>query len=805
MKTVYLIGNPNTGKTSLFNALTGRKERVGNWPGITVEKIEGYIDYTDHNEVNIIANSEYKNVKVIDLPGIYSLVPITPEEQLVKDIIDDVANGIVVNVVDASNLERNLFLTLQLLELGINFILVLNCYDELLKTGAIIDIQKLSKLLNCAVVATVAKTKQGIDQLKKEIFNAISSCSNRNYLNYVINNIQKIENSKHFKLSLHSKWINAIQNVLVYENKNLGDIKPSDILISIEKIVLYTKYKDEYLQVIRHKLISEIINKNECEISTNIKLEENLELVKILPCKLAEDRYTRVHKVISECLQANNLKNLKNISPTNKLDKILLHRIWGLPIFAIIMAATFWVTFSIGSIPSEYIKDVFRAFSVIMKHILPEGMLRELITDGIISGLSGVFVFFPNIIILYVFLVFLEDSGYLARVAFLTDYIMQKIGLHGRAFVPFLMSYGCNVPAVIATRIIENSWQRKLAMLLVPMISCSARLPIMVLLVSAFFPLQPALMLFIMYTLNLFFVFIIGKIASKIINVDKQSIFLLEMPPYRLPSFANVFSLLVERLKHFVEKAGSIILFGSIIIWVLTAFPRNPILSRNYDAEIENINKIYANNFELQNEMKAKLIKERDAEIFERRLMGKIGKSIEVIVKPLGITWREAVSLVPGVLAKESILSTLSILYSPIDDDLGRAMQKNGIKKSSAFSFMILSLFYVPCLSTLGVLYRESNSLLMPILIALFSFCMSWLLAFILFQSLEIFHKFTLESLVKINIYEIIDVIIVALFIMFTMYFAIRRLIKEFKGDSCNQCKFKKISNCNKEYGGNCD
>ncbi|HOI92336.1 MAG TPA: ferrous iron transport protein B, partial [Candidatus Rifleibacterium sp.] len=607
-RNVYLVGNPNSGKTSLFNAITGERHRVGNWPGVTVQKIEGI---TETASGRLIIN---------DLPGTYSLTPATPEEEIVLKTLDEAATGIIINVVDIANFERNLFLTTQLVELGVNPVVSLNCFDSFTRAGGSIDLQKFSAFTGTTPFPTVARRGEGVSSMIEHLSRpesiAVECCNNM--------------------LVLPDLWKKAAEDVLACQGLKWASATPVQRYNALRELIsLKPLESDIKIQEIRRQLAAQLSQGREKPVK-----------VIDLACELASDRYRRIEKLIAACATIPG----KSIPPwQEKLDTVLTHRFLGLPIFALMMAWVFWTTFSIGEIPMGWMESLVEMAGDFVKANMQEGLLQELLADGIISGVGGVLVFIPNILILFFWIAILEDSGYMSRAAFIMDRMMNSIGLHGRAFIPMIMGLGCNVPAVLATRIIDNRFQRLLTMLLIPLVTCAARLPVLVLLCGTFFPENPSIWMFSLFFVNLLVLIFLGHMTSFLFKSVENSPFLLEMPPYRLPTAASVWHMLYEKAMHFVEKAGTVIMAGAIVIWVLSVFPREVPLSFDYEAELAAL-KSQTVTAETTEQIAA-LTHKRDIEQMEGRYMARIGKLMHPVMAPLGFSWRETVSLIPGFLA----------------------------------------------------------------------------------------------------------------------------------------------------------
>lgn len=746
---VFLVGNPNCGKTSLFNAITGERRHVGNWPGVTVDRIEGIRRIGDRELI------------VSDLPGTYSLTPASPEERVVLDQLDEIAGNAILNVIDAGNLERNLFLTMQLLELGLRPWLVFNCYDALKASGAELDLEKIAKLTGCRVFATVARTGEGIPALIEALSEPAPAAPSSPDLPV---------------MRLPRPWQTAVEAATPsLFRQTWADAIPSRRLQTLQGLIGqpaphgFPETADvQELAPVRSNLLQSLESAGECVTGAGG-----------LPCRLATDRYDR----ISRLLKATHKAAPTAEDPVSSgLDRVFTHRLWGIPIFAALIALMFWTTFSLGAYPADAIEAGIEHLRELGAAHLPAGLWRDLLLDGIVTGLGGILVFLPNVLILFLWISLLEDSGYMSRAAFLMDRIMQGIGLHGRAFVPLLMGFGCNVPAIMSTRLLDDRRQRRLVTLLMPLVGCSARLPVLVLFCGIFFPERPGLTLSVLYFINLLVLVTIGRLLSRLMPPLTQAPFMLEMPPYRLPTWRSVKSMLWDKAWHFLEKAGGVILAGTVLVWSLTAFPRDVSYSRPYQAEIAAL-KAASQTEEIAGRI-AGLEESLARETMERRYMGSLGRALEPLVRPLGFGWREAVSLVPGFLAKESIVSTLSVLYKPVDKDLGTAMRREGMTPLIGFLFMLFTLLYVPCLPTVGVIWRETKSAGFTLVATLLPGVLAWSLTLITATLAGITRAAPAASSPSG------DTLVILVSIGFAVWYLVRRLRADLGGESpCASCR----------------
>jgi ferrous iron transport protein B len=626
---VALAGNPNVGKTTIFNALTGSHQHVGNWPGVTVEKKEGYFVHKG------------TRVKVVDLPGIYGLTAYSIDERIARDFLINDKPNVVVAILDATNIERNLLLILELMEMELNMVIDLNLVDEARKIGMEIDTEGLSKFLGVPVVETVAVKKQGIEDLKDTILKATENKSNaiikypRDFEEYV----EFIENElQGYNFEYPARWL-AIK--LLEQDPEITEM-------------VKTRLGEKW-----EKLNAELL-----KISSMLEKRYNDDPSVVVP----QIRYRLAHDIAKKFVK----KRMKEkVTLTDKLDRIFASRIFGIPIFLGLMWLTFQLTFSVGGIFADWIDAFFGWLSETSAAYLAShgvsNMIVSLVSDGIIGGVGTVLVFLPNIFLLFLAISFMEDIGYMARVVFIMDRIMNAIGLHGKSFIPMMLGFGCNVPAIMATRTIESEADRKVTILVNPLMSCSARLPIYMLFTSLFFQKNQGLVILSIYLIGIALAIILAKLFKTLFFKDETTPLVMEIPPYRIPSAKNVFGEATRRSAIFLKKAGTIIFAATLIIWVLASFPSGV----EYGGE--------------------------------NSIAGIIGKAIAPILKPAGFGfWQAGVALLFGTLAKETVVGTLGTLFGGNLDAL-----KNLFTPLSAYSFMIFSLIYIPCIATIGVIKRE--------------------------------------------------------------------------------------------------
>jgi len=660
---IALAGNPNSGKTTVFNNLTGSHQHVGNWPGVTVEKKEGKFTYDGFK------------ADVIDLPGIYSLTAYSIDERIARNFLLQENPDVVVAVIDASNLERNLYLVVQLLELGANVVLDLNMMDLVENRGIKINKEKLSRILNVKVVETIAHKGKGIDEIKKI---AIDEAKNKKPGEF------KIDYGK------------DIEQVIDKLTRFLKERKIS-VNYPLRWLVIKLLEKDaEVVQTI--KALSEgkiILNEVEQNIS---KLEKHLGYD--LETALVERRYGYLKGLVGECTSRHyTFKERLNIS--DKIDRVVTNKFIGIPLFLALMWLTFQLVFTIGG-PLADLIDTFFGWTaqVVSKELISIGApewLISLISDGIISGVGSVLVFLPNILLLFLAISILEDSGYMARAAFVMDRLMHALGLHGKSFIPLILGFGCNIPGIMATRTLESEKDRILTILVNPLMSCSARLPIYILFAGVFFPRNQGLVVFSLYLMGIVLAVAVARIFKSIFFKHKVAPLIMELPPYRLPQIKSVLIHMWERGSLFLKKAGGIILAGVIVVWFLSSVP--------FGVE-------YAS---------------------QQSLIGRIGSLLAPLLSPAGFGfWQAAVALGFGILAKEIVVGTLGTVYGAEGAGLKGAILQH-FTALSAYSFMVMSLIYIPCIASIAVIKRETNWK-WALLAVGYSLILGWVMAVIIYQ-----------------------------------------------------------------------
>ena len=705
---IAFAGNPNSGKTTLFNYASGSKEKVGNYAGVTVDSKE----------------AEYKQngytFSIVDLPGAYSLKSYSPEEIYVRNYIFEHKPDVIVNIVDASNLERNLYLTTQLIDMGVQMVIALNMYDELEKSGDFLDVESLENMFGIPVIPVVGTKGKGLQQL----FDTIIS---------VYENRQPVV--RHIHINYGVELENAIRSIQteikIDENERLTNI------VSARYFALEALANDK-------GLMSELSHFHDSNNIINTVNKERYRLEKLysepLETVITDLRYGFISGALKETLKVS--KKEKS-SKTSVIDSYLINRYLGFPVFLFFMLVTFYSTFKFGSYPTGWLDVGVSRLGGFIISSFPQNIFRDFIVDGIIGGVGGVLVFLPNIIILFLFISFMEDTGYMARAVFIMDKAMHKIGLHGKSFIPLFIGFGCNVPAILATRIIESRRDRMVTMLITPFMSCSARLPTYILFISAFFASRQGLILFILYLLGAVFAVLSALILKKVFFKSVDVPFVMELPPYRVPTFRSIVKNVMFRTGLYLKKIGGIILIASVIVWILNYFPKATQFEAEYKSQIAIINE--SNLEEIEKQEAAKNLRiEMTSKRQESSFMGMIGKQIEPLMKPLGFDWRLSVAVISGVAAKEIVVSTLGVLFQDGGSETTSLVEKIQTQTDSsgrplfnpvaAFAFMLFILIYFPCVGVVAAIKKESGSWKWAAFTVIYTTALAWLLSFIAYQ-----------------------------------------------------------------------
>lgn len=707
--TVALVGNPNAGKTSLFNISSGGHEHVGNYGGVTVDLKEGKFKHNGYL------------IHIVDLPGTYSMSAYTPEELYVRKYLVEEKPDVVINVVAASNLERNLYLTTELLDMEAPTVIALNMFDELRANGNEFDYKMLGKMIGIPMIPTVSRTGEGIDELFDTV---ISVHEGRN------------EDVRH----VHVPYGNVVENSI------------SRLNIAVEKD------NKENLEFPRRYISLKLLEKDS-EMTKYVNTLKNSETIfsicdseiKILEERLNEDteqiltnaRYGFISGGLKETFKDKEVDSV----PTRIIDAIVTNKYIGFPIFFLFMFIMFQCTFWLGAYPMEWIEAGVEWLGNVIRDTMSDGMLKDLIVDGIIGGVGGVIVFLPNILILYAFISFMEDSGYMARAAFIMDKVMHKIGLHGKSFIPLIMGFGCNVPAIMATRTIESRNSRMITMLINPFMSCSARLPVYLLFVGLFFKSYAGLALFGLYSFGILLAVISAKLFKRFLFKEEDTPFVMELPPYRMPTLRSVLIHMWDKSQQYLKKMGGVILIASIIIWFLGYFPRNTERDMQFDNQVAMVETSFKQGQidETSKEGQITEIREQQNTAHqEESYIGRIGKTVEPIMKPLGFDWKISVSLLSGMAAKEVVVSTLGVLYVG-DSENQEALSKRIVSETNAegdpmftplivISLLVFVLIYFPCIATIAAIKNESRSWKWAIFSIIYTTSLAWLMSFIVYQ-----------------------------------------------------------------------
>ncbi|WP_299978550.1 ferrous iron transport protein B [Desulfobacula sp.] len=687
--TIALAGNPNCGKTTIFNNLTGARQKVGNWPGVTVEKKEGKLRHKEYD------------LKIVDLPGTYSLTPFSIEEITARDFILNEIPDIVVNIIDASNLERSLFLAIQILELGRPALFVLNMADVAEAKGIQINEKKLSQLLGLPVVFTIGNKNKGIDTLVEAAIEEVSRFSEG-------------KESRDIRYGLEIEGcISRVETEILQSEINIGGVLRWNAI----KILEDDKIVKKKFQDLSSSAAKKVFQTSEaCRKRIYDLFEDDFEIV------LTDDRYGVIAGIVKETV--TNLA-IKRIDMSRNIDLVLTDRFFGIPVFIFFIWAMFQLTFSLGAYPMEWIDMTVSALSGSLDKVMPPSMLKDLLLNGIIAGIGSVIIFLPNILILFFCIALFEDTGYMARAAFLMDRVMHTSGLHGKSFIPMLMGFGCTVPAIMATRTLESDKDRILTILMTPFMSCSARLPVYIVLAGSFFAEKAGTVIFSLYFTGIIIAILSGRFLRAVLFKGEEAPFIMELPPYRMPMLKSLLIHMWDRSKMFLKKMSGVILIGSIIIWALSSFPRSISYTVDYDGKINALKSDYsqmiasaatqeAEELNRQLSLELKDIENRkEQERVSNSYIGRIGKGLEPIFKPIGIGWQASVAIVTGFVAKEVVVSTMGVLYgvgTGEGEALEKALKKSGMTALSALSMMIFVLLYVPCFATVLTIYRETSA-----------------------------------------------------------------------------------------------
>ncbi len=732
-KTIHiaLVGNPNSGKTTLFNVASGSRERVGNYSGVTVSAKKARIKFDGYT------------LYLIDLPGTYSLSAYSPEELFVRNYILSQNPDLVINVIDGSNLERNLYLTSQLIDMDVKVVIALNMFDELQQSGAVLDHESLGKLLGIPVVPTISTKSKGIDQLLHKV-------------------IEVYEDKEPTVRHIHIHYGHALENAVetIQQKIKIPDNYFLTDLVSSRFLALKLVEKDpdasariqpcsNHLQIIATALDQIHLIEEDYQQDT-----ESL---------ITDAKYGFIGGALKETLKpAQEVK----VKKSEIIDGFFTHKFWGIPVFIFFMWLTFYITFKLGDYPKQWIETGVGLLSNVISNHMGPGPFKDLILQGILGGVGGVIVFLPNILLLFLFISLMEDTGYLARGVFIMDKVMHKIGLHGKSFIPLIMGFGCNVPAIMSTRIIESKRDRLLTMLINPFMSCSARLPVYILFISAFFTAWQGTILFLIYLSGILFAVVSALLFKKTLFKKSEVPFVMELPPYRVPTIRSLLRHAWTHGQQYLKKIGGVILIASIIIWALGYFPRNHELEYRYKKQVETLtaesarlsHQVTGHAATIPDSLKNDLDL-RIAEVSQQfqqqsqanSFIGKIGKIIEPVMKPLGFDWKMSVAILTGIAGKEIVVGTLGVLHQaePGSQDTHHSLAGKlktyrysqgpltGQKVYTplvALSFMFFILVYFPCIAVIATIRRESGKWKYALFTIVYTTLLAWLVSFSIYQ-----------------------------------------------------------------------
>ncbi len=674
--TVALVGNPNSGKTSIFNALAGENEHVGNYSGVTIDAKTGSFNYKGYR------------INITDLPGTYSIAAYSPEEIYVRRHLFEQMPDIIINSVVASNLERNLYLTTELIDMNLRTVVALNMYDELLASGAKIDYEHLGGMMGIPMVPVIAKTGKGLDKLLDIV-------------------IELFEGKNSTIRHIHINYGNTLEGELapLSERMHKASDLPYQFPVRYWALKLLEQDKEAIAQLHNCAELTEwqqMAGHAAKRIHTSLKID--------VETAISDAKYGFINGALQETYTPGNKDTQKH---TRRIDRLVANRWLGFPIFILVMWVMFYTVFLLGAYPQDWIDALFSFFGDFVTRFIPEGAIQDLIVDGIIGGVGSVAVFIPQILILYLFISLMEDSGYMARAAFIMDRLMHKMGLHGKSFIPMLMGFGCNVPAIMATRTIESHSSRIITILVTPFMSCSARLPVLVLFAGAFFPNHAPTVLISLYLLGIVVAVFTARLLRWTRFQKDETPFVMELPPYRIPTLRATLRHMWEKCEQYIRKIGTTILVATIIIWFLSYFPRPTQSENGSPARTEQI-----------------------AESgYENSYIGMIGRAIEPALAPLGQNWRSSVAIITSIPAKELVVSTFGVLYSSdTEEGIESDLKESGdFSPRSAAAFLVFILLFFPCIATVATIATETGSRLWALFSVVYNTTVAWVAGYIVY------------------------------------------------------------------------
>ncbi len=685
---VALIGNPNCGKTSLFNIASGAREHVGNYSGVTVDAKKGTFTHGGYR------------FNIVDLPGTYSLASYSPEELYVRRYLHDETPDVIVNVVDGSNLERNLYLTTELIDMDRSMVIALNMYDELEREGVRLDYKTLGEMIGIPIVPTAAKTGMGVGNLFDTIIRVYEG---------------EDPTVRHVHVSLGADIENSLTEI-----KDALKEHPS-VMRHFSPRYLAIKFLEKDPEIQHHLLplpdSGHLIAMRDRKLAEFEKLHPGTDIT----AAIADEKYGFIAGALKETMVKD--ESIGRNNATHIIDTIVTNKLFGFPLFIAIMFLIFWATFYIGAFPMEWIENIVAWLGDTVREYAPDGWLKDLVADGIIGGVGGVIVFLPNILILYLCISFMEDSGYMARTAFIMDKVMHRLGLHGKSFIPLVMGFGCTVPSIMASRSIESRSSRMITILINPFVSCSARLPIYVLLIGTFFPAHATLVFLGLYAVGILVAALTARLLRRFHFGIDETPFVMELPPYRIPTLKATLRHMWGKGEQYLRKMGGIILVASIAVWALNYFPRHD--EKTTDTAI------------VQDDSRIDLSRDSYMEI--------VGKAVNPLMEPLGFHWRATVAAIAGVPAKEIVVSTLGVLYtgdeeasdSTLSARLTQVNPSTGhpdFTTASALAFMVFVLLYCPCIATITAIVKETGNPRYGLFTIIYNTAVAWVFAFITYH-----------------------------------------------------------------------
>lgn len=709
---VALVGNPNCGKTSLFNFASGAHERVGNYSGVTVDAKTGFAEYEGYH------------IELVDLPGTYSLSAYSPEELYVRKQLIDHTPDLVINVIDTSNLERNLYLTTQLIDMHIPMVCALNMYDEAEERGDAFSVKQLSRLFGVPMVPTVFTSGRGVEELFHTVISLHESMEGDH------------PDSRHIHINHGHEIENGIRDMQEHLKQEVDLRQRYSTRYLAIKLLEHDKEVEEYVATMPD---AKEIFAHRDHAAARVKEEtgEDSETA------IMDAKYGFIHGALKEAGYETGTKK-DTYQTTHVIDHLLTNKYIGFPIFFLLLLVMFSSTFLIGQYPMEWMEAGVAWIGNLAGRALPDGPVRDLLVDGIIGGVGAVIVFLPQILILYFFISFMEDCGYMARAAFIMDKIMHKMGLHGKSFIPLVMGFGCNVPAIMASRTIESRNSRMITMLVNPLMSCSARLPVYVLLTGAFFPQTAGTVMLILYASGILLAVLMARLFKRFLFKDEDVPFVMELPPYRMPTGKSIMIHMWEKAKQYLHKMGGVILIASIIIWFLGYFPRHSENGDVFEKQIAEVEQSDTNP-EDKAETIVELERLKSMDHQQKSYIGRIGQAIQPILHPLGFDWKMSVSLLTGMAAKEVVVSTLSVLYTGESDDSQVLTERLKQDKNAegelvftplvALSFMLFVLIYFPCIATISAIVHESGSWKWGIFVIVYTCVLAWFVSCVVYQT----------------------------------------------------------------------